>query len=208
MEKPSRIEKFFDNSLTKGGFALISGVSSIPISALLPVLGDSLASERHRARVQSELERINEILHIHSNKIQNLTDHQYNLVSEIIITVLQNTETEKSKYLRNAVNSGLEMEDLSATESAQVSRAIRDLTAGELEFLARYFADTLLIGSMSNNEKNGAVPIDKSSNEMVYLSGLIGLGLVIPAGSTIGDSGRYVFAPICTKLRSLVDEDP
>jgi hypothetical protein len=114
---------------------------------------------------------------------------------EQILAVLQNTEGEKTQYLKNAIRAGLDADEITHTTAAQVSRALRDMTAGELQFLVKYSKrQILMIGPISGDIDQGACVIDRNSEEMIYVSGLLGLGVLIPAGSTIDDGGRYVFA--------------
>ncbi len=206
MKEPTRLEKAADNLVTKSTLSIIAAVSGTPLAALLQPLADTLAHGRHTARVEAAFKEIEIILKAHRLCLERLTDPQYKLLNEVILAVLQNTEEEKQQYLKNAVRAGLDADEITHTIAAQVSRALRDMTAGELQFLLKYSKRRILmIGPISGDIDEGACVINRNSEEMVYVSGLLGLGILIPAGSTIDDGGRYVFAVFCQMLTKLID---
>lgn len=207
MEKSSTLEKLTGSILTQGGLAAIAASVGTPLAALLPVLAETLAAGRHRARVEAALNRIETILKAHRHRLDTLTDPQYKLMNEIVLAVLQNTEDEKVEYLRRAMIAGLEHSEISHTIVAQVSRALRDMTAGELAFVVANSNQTIMIGPISGSNEPHVKIIDRNSDEMVFVSGLMGLGVLIPAGSTMDDGGRYVFAKFCSTLSALIEDE-
>lgn len=207
MDKPTALEKITNSVITEGGLAAIAAAVGTPLAALLPVLSGTLAAGRHQVRVKKALEQIETILMEYSQKLNALTDPQYKLLNEIILTVLQNTENEKIVYLRRAIIGGLEKSDISHTISAQVSRALRDMTAGELAFVVTHSENAIMIGPISGNAEPNVTFIDRNSEEMIYVSGLMGLGILTPAGSTMDDTGRYVFAKFCKTLKELIEKE-
>lgn len=156
--------------------------------------------------MEEELDKINTILSAHRHRLNTLTDPQYKLMNEIVLAILQNTEDEKVKYLRRAVAAGLECTEINHTIAAQVSRALRDMTAGELAFAVENVHKTIIIGPVSNGDGANEKIVDRYSDEMVYVSGLLGLGVLSPAGSTFDDAGRYVFPRFCETLKRLIAE--
>lgn len=207
MDKPTALEKITNNVITEGGLAVIAAAVGTPLAALLPVLCGTLAAGRQQVRVKIALEQIEKILKEHSQKLNALTDPQYKLLNEIILAVLQNTENEKIEYLHRAIIGGLEKNDISHTISAQVSRALRDMTAGELAFVVTHSENAIMIGPISSNAEPNVTFIDRNSEEMIYVSGLMGLGILTPAGSTMDDTGRYVFAKFCKTLKELIKKE-
>lgn len=203
MHKPSALEKITASLATKSAFAAIAAVSGTPLAALLPVLGDSLAGKRHEQRVLAELGRLEAILMGCGEQINALSDAQYKLINEIVLAVLQNTEAEKIQYLRCAIENGLDANDITHTQSAQVARALRDITAGELSFLLDHLDQRILIGPLTEDLGVTAYVVDRNSEELIFVSGLIGLGVLVPAGSTVGDGGTYVFSGFCHLLKTL-----
>lgn len=207
MEDPTVLEKIARSVAVQGSLAAVSATLGTPLAALLPVLTDTLAANRHRRRVEESLFQIETILKAHRHRLDALTDPQYKLLNEVVLAVLQNTEEEKVEYLRRAIAGGLERPDLTHTIAAQVSRAMRDLTTGELAFVIAHVEHTIMIGPMIAALSSEVVVIDRDSDEMVNVSGLIGLGVLVPAGSSQDDGGRYVFAKFCSTLRALIAED-
>lgn len=99
----------------------------------------------------------------------------------------------------------MEAEEITHTVSTQVFRALRDMTAGELQFLLKYSKHRILmIGPIAGDVDEGACVICSDSEGMVYVGGLIGLGILIPAGSSMDHIGRYVFASFFQTLTKLI----
>jgi len=203
-KEESSLEKLTGNVITKAGLTAFAVSVGTPVAALLPILSETLAAGRHRKRVEHELHRIDAILKVHKHRLDDLTDSQYKLINEIVLAILQNTEDEKTEYLSKAIEAGLNYNELNHTISSQVSRALRDMTAGELAFVLDNSEYTIMIGPISGEVPQDIKIIDRNSEEMIYLTGLLGLGVVHSAGSTIDDGGRYVFAKFCTSLRDLI----
>lgn len=206
MEEESALEKLTGSVITKAGLAAVAASIGTPLAALLPILSETLAAGRHKERVENELHRIDLILKAHRHRLDTLTDPQYKLMNEIVLAVLQNTEDKKTEYLRRAIENGLSHNELNHTISSQVSRALRDMTAGELKFVIENSEYTLMVGPFTGEVERGIKIIDRNSEEMVYVTGLMGLCAINPAGSTMDDGGKYVFANFCSTLKELIDE--
>lgn len=207
MKEPTALEKLTGNVFTQGGLSAIAALAATPLAALLPVLAESIAAGRHRDRVEKTLKQIETTLRTHQHRLDALTDPQYKLMNEIVLAVLQNTEDEKMECLRRAMIAGLEHSEISHTIATQVSRALRDMTAGELAFVVAHFDHAIMIGPISGDVEPDVRVIDRNSDEMVYVSGLMGLGVLNPAGSTLDDGGRYVFASFCSMLKTLIENE-
>jgi hypothetical protein len=214
MEKSTALEKLTGNVTTQASLTALAAIVGSPLAALLPLLAGTLAAGRHSQRVEKALVRFEHILKAHLHKLDALTDPQYKLINEIVLAVLQNTEDEKFEYLRRAMISGLEHSELGHTIAAQVSRALRDMTAGELSFVVAHYGKVIMIGPDSgrivtdfrNVTEGRDLVIDRNSNDMIYVSGLMGLGVLNPAGSTFDDSGKYIFAKFCETLKAFIDQ--
>ena len=204
MEDESALEKLTGSVFTKAGLAAVAASVGTPLAALLPVLSETLAAGRHKERVGNELRRIDLILEVHRHRLDTLTDSQYKLMNEIVLAVLQNTEDEKADYLCRAIENGISHNELNHTISSQVSRALRDMTAGELAFVIENSKYTIMVGPITGDIGEGIKIINRNSDEMVYVTGLMGLGVLNPAGSTMDDEGKYVFANFCITLRDLI----
>ena len=207
MEEPTALEKLTGGLITQGGLAVIAASVGTPLAALLPVLAGTLAAGRHQDRVKNALAHIENTLKAHQRRLDSLTDPQYKLMNEIVLAVLQNTEDKKVEYLRRAMIAGLEHSEISHTIATQVSRALRDMTAGELAFVIAHSGKVIMIGPVSGGAEPDVEIIDRNSEEMIYVSGLMGLGVLNPAGSTMDDGGRYVFAKFCATLKKLIENE-
>lgn len=207
MEEPTALEKLTGGLITQGGLAAIAALVGTPLAALLSVLAGTLAAGRHQDRVKNALAHIENTLKAQQRRLDSLTDPQYKLLNEIVLAVLQNTEDEKVVYLRRAMIAGLEHGEIGHTIATQVSRALRDMTAGELAFVIAHSGKVIMIGPVSGDAEPDVEIIDRNSEEMIYVSGLIGLGALNPAGSTIDDGGRYVFARFCETLKKLIENE-
>lgn len=206
MEEESALEKLTGSVITKAGLAAAAASVGTPLAALLPVLSETLAAGRHRKRVENELRRLDLILKTHRHRLDNLTDPQYKLINEIVLAILQNTEDEKADYLSRAIENGLSFDELNHTISSQVTRALRDMTAGELAFVMENSGYTIMLGPFTGDIEQGIKIIDRNSEEMIYVTGLMGLGALNPTGSTMDDGGKYVFANFCSPLKDLIKE--
>ncbi len=80
------------------------------------------------------------------------------------------------------------------------------MTAGELDFVIKNYEYTIMVGSRTGDNESDIKTVDRNSDEMIYVSGLMGLGVLNSAGSLISDSGKYVFAKFCATLKELIDE--
>lgn len=207
MKEPTALEKLTGSLITQGGLAALAASVGTPLAALLPVLAGTLAAGRHQDRVRNALADIENTLKAHQHKLDSLTDPQYKLMNEIVLAVLQNTEDKKVKYLRRAMIAGLEHSEISHTIATQVSRALRDMTAGELAFVIAHSEKVIMSGPVSGDAEPDVKIIDRNSEEMIYVSGLMGLGVLNPAGSTMDDGGRYVFARFCATLKKLIENE-
>jgi hypothetical protein len=140
LQPPTALEKIAGSVVTESTLTLVGVLSGSPLGALLPVLANSLASERQRQRVEAALAEINSVLETQGEALRNLTDPQYKLINETILAFLHTTSVEKLSYLRRAVRNGLEMSAIQPEEAVVLSRVIRDISAEEADFLVRNFS--------------------------------------------------------------------
>lgn len=205
IEKPSNFEKVSGNLLTEIGVTALAAFAGIPLAALLPVLSNSIASGRHRNRVEKALSEINQILKEHEDKIRKLTDSQYKVINEIILAILQTTEDEKIRYLKSAIKNSIEEEKITITLASQISRILRDISTEEIIFLVKNSKYSRIIFS-AKPQNNNELSLDPLSKEGVLVSGLVSLGLMVPVAATLDDVGIYQFSPLVEKLLELINE--
>lgn len=206
LKPKTKLEKVAGSLVTESALTILSVVTSSPLAALLPVLTKSLASERHRQRVEDALADISTVLECYSEVLRNLTDSQYKLINETVLTILQTTSLEKLKYLQNVVQNGLQAADLSQQDVTVLSRVIRDISAEEVDFLCRNFSyQRIQLGVTSGDVLSDTVlTVSAGGQDELLISGLISLGLIISAGPTMDDSGLLRFSNGVPKLIALL----
>jgi len=188
---------------------MIGALSGNPLTAILPVLGNSLASERQRKRIEAALADIDVILNRHDIALRNLTDEQYKLINEAILALFQTTNSAKIDYLRRAVQNSLSIESIQFQEAAVLSRIIRDISADEVDFLFRNFEyERILILPDNSNHESKVLVVHPGSPDRLVVTGLVSLGLLESGSSTIGDGGVLKFSAIVIKLMVLLNKNP
>jgi hypothetical protein len=145
------------------------------------------------------------MLEAHERVLLELTDAQYKLINETILAVLQTTSDEKLSYLRRAIRNGLAMKDIRSEESVVLSRVIRDISAEEATFLFENFShQRIQLGTTSGPAAPGVFVVPDGGRNELIVSGLISLGLLIPAGPTIDDQGVMRFSNSVAKVLALL----
>ena len=204
---PTTVEKIAGNIGTESALTIIGALSGNPLAPLLPILSKSLASDRQQKRVEAALIEINSVLEAHADALREITDGQYKLINEAILAFLHATSAEKLTYLRRAVRNSLTMSDIQPEEAVVLSRVIRDISDEEADFLLRHFShQRIQLGSAQNSEPSGVLVVPAGGGEELIVSGLISLGLIIPAGPTFDDSGLMRFSNVVAKIIVLLRE--
>lgn len=203
LEEPSFLEKMTGSVVTRSVATALSTCIGTPLGALLPVLLQSLAFGRHNQRVENALEDINQILNLHEDKIRQLSDSQYKIINEIILTILQTTEQEKIKYLKIAIKNTLKEDRHNVSVATLISRILRDITLDEIMFLIKNAEYSRIIFSdkpMNDRE----LFVDVHSRDGIIVSGLISLGLMVPGAATFDDIGRYQYSPLVNEVIGII----
>ena len=203
--KPTFLEKACDNVVGQATLTGLAAFTGTPIAALLPVLSNSLASGRHKKRVEEALEKINKSLLRQEKQIKNISDAQYKIINETILTALQTTESSKILYLQNVITFCI-TSDISDTIASQLSRIIRDISSEEIIFLNQNIHYKRIL-FMEDTGFDLDLYIEPNSNESVIAAGLISLGLLIPSTPTIDNIGSYVFSKVSKKLLEMVTQN-
>ena len=205
LEKPSIVEKVSDSLVTEGALISIGALAAFPLAPLLPVLSNSIANRRHKARVEKTLLEIDETLKEHESKLQNLTDSQFKIINEAILTILQTTEDAKIEYLKTAIRSNVESEKVPISYASQVSRILRDISADELRFLienSNYSTIVFDLEKVGDNE----LKVEANSEQGALVTGLISMGVIVCASSSWDSIGRYKFSPLVTKVLAAIEQ--
>jgi hypothetical protein len=205
LDPPTGLERVSGNLGTEAALTLIGAFSGNPLAALLPILSSSLASERHKKRVEAALHEIDATLHKHEEQLRNLSDSQYKILNEVILAVLQTTDQEKISYLRRAVTNSLQIDDLQTQEAVVLGRIIRDISAEEADFLANNFQyDRVQVSTAEAEHEMKVRNVKPDSAEGTVVTGLISLGLLTAAEPTWDESGLLRYSPIVAKLLVLL----
>jgi hypothetical protein len=211
LKLPTLLERFSGHSTTEGALTLVSALAGSPLAALLPVLSNTLAGERHQQRVRAAFDQVNATLNEHSEALRNISDSQYQLINETILALLNTTSAEKIEYLRRAINNTLmdSSSSIQPQESAVLARAIRDISADEADFLTKNFHhDRIKLSFYSTNDSTLKIlTVPPESRDGLVVTGLVSMGLLTAGEPTWGDSDLLRFSPIVAKILVLL-RDP
>lgn len=211
MKKPTLIEKLAGNPVTEGALTLVaaSGVAASGsfLAPLLPVLSNALAAGRHRERVENAITVIDRDLQAVKDTVRDLSDSQYKLISETILTLLQTVNPAKIAYLRQAVRNTLRAPALLPEDPTLLARILRDVSVEEAEFLVRNAEiEGLVLQMPSGESRPGTLCIAPDSADGRVITGLISLGLLRASTMTYGGSMVWRFSPLVAQLVELLCE--
>lgn len=135
VRKETLTEKVTNSLVTSLGVTAVASYAAGPLGAILALLVNTLANDRYKIRVEETLNDIFKMLDEVSDKINQISDAQYKLINETLVTIHQTVEEEKLSFLKNAVRHTIDLESISHYEASIVSRVIRDISAREAKFL-------------------------------------------------------------------------
>jgi hypothetical protein len=208
--KPSFLERASGSLATEAGLTVIGTIAGGALAPLLPILAKSLASARQQKRVEASLREISAILESHEQELLNLTDEQYKIINETVLTILQTTQDEKLKYLRAVIEKTLVESEILPEEASILSRIIRDISAEEIVFLQTaccYEGVTINESPQPQDEPmNKFLYVNPASQEALFVSGYLSLGLIV-AGSPSWDFTPLRFTRIVASLLKLLQID-
>ena len=199
----SIVESVSGNIITESALTVLAAISGGPLAALLPVLATSLANGRQKKRVEKALIDINLVLEKHAIEIRDLTDEQYKIINETVLTLLQTTHFEKLKYLRAVIENTILMQNIQPQEAAILSRVVRDISAEEAAFVINNFSFEgfhLIATSPEQQFADNILRINPASRDALKVSGLLSLGLLSPAEPTYDAPNVLRFSGIVAKL--------
>lgn len=199
---PTALEKVAGSLPAEAALTAIAAATGTPLSALLPVLGKSLAAERQKERVEATLREMNDILAKHEAELSHLTDQQYKFINEAVLALLHTTNKSKMKLLRDVVQNSLSAFSLPDQEAVFLSRIIRDISAEEAQFLLDNFSfQRIWLSELEPGENNVlTLAVKPTSSGGKTVLGLLTLGLVATAEPTFDDMGLLKFTPMAAKL--------
>ncbi|MEO6030604.1 MAG: hypothetical protein ABIP61_01680 [Burkholderiaceae bacterium] len=183
----------------------VAAYAATPLAALLPLLGQTLAAGRHRERIGRALAQIEMMLQAHEDELRALTDEQYKFVNEVILTTLQTTSGAKIGLLRNAIENGISDCSMQPHDAIFLSRAIRDMSAEEAQFLIDNFGyERIQLADADVEHEMKVLGVAPTSKDGQLVLGLSTLGLLMPAEPTWDDTGLLRFSPYVSKLLALL----
>ena len=173
--KPDIVERVAGHPATLVAATGAGLVVASPLAVFLPPLASCLAAERQRTRLERFYQELEAELAELREQLKDLTDTQYQLISEAATSALHTLDQRKLDYLRYAIRNALYV-DVEPAQSAAVARAVRDISAEEADFLLRAsdYEDVAMAGSSSSK----TLVIDRDSEDAVALDGLLSLGLL------------------------------
>jgi hypothetical protein len=210
MNKPSALETIAGHPVTTivaNGLPIVAAMfaqSVTPWVAMVPVLAQTLASQRQSERFNQWQAATNaEVLAIKAD-LTNITDDQYQLVAECHVCALSTVKQAKLDYLRAAIVNTLTDPTVSAGNTEALARLIRDISSFETKLvidLFRYESIYVLEKESPFIEPSFGVFI--GTPEAAGVEGLIRLGL-LQAHAPSWDATQYTWSPLAAKLIALV----
>lgn len=203
MKQPTDLEKVTGSLAVVGTATIAAAIAGGPAAALLPLLLATLASTRHKKRVESALSQIEKDLNKFPDKLENISDAQYKFINESIITILHSPDDSKIEFLKNGINRAAVNDRINLHQAGLLSRILRDITVEELTFLIECSGKKIIF---HETPKDGYISIKKLSMDDERARGLISLGLLTKevADGIWDDNGTYIFTSASEKLIELV----
>lgn len=205
IDKPTPLEKITGNIITGSALTVLAVSTGNPLACLLPVLAKSLASGRHNKRIEDALSEIAQQLKKHEEKIKNLTDSQYKIINETILTILHTADEEKINFLKLAIDINIKEETVSVSLAYTISRILRDISAEEIEFLIKNRNYKMIVlEDNSLHVEDDTLYIDPFSKQGVLFSGLVSMGLMVPGIPLMNTRSNYEFSPIVKNILHVI----
>lgn len=209
LQPASMVEKVSGALATETALTVIAAIAGGALAPLLPVLGNTLAAGRQKARIERAVQDISDNLSRQGERIAHLSDNQYKVVNEIILALLQTSDQEKIDLLRFAISNALELPDIETQDAYFLSRLIRDISIQEVQFLRLTFGhEGIALVIQQTKTANSPFEIEIGTAEGRLAAGLISLGILAQVGGTIDDLGTFRFTPIAAKLLALLKNAP
>lgn len=203
MKQASGLEKISGSLPVNTSVTALAAVLGGPVAALIPVLTSTLASGRHKARVEAAISEIDSRLSSIEKFHESLTDPQYQLINNIVVTILNTPNDEKIKYLKEAVYNIPLLETLDMHQATVIGRALDNISVSELIFLIECHGQKILF---NDHKRDSFYNIDKFTQDGECANGLISIGLLSrsDAEGLMSDIGAYHFTPLAKKVLDMV----
>ena len=175
--KPDWVEKISGHPTTSGAVTAIATAfaATTPAAIFLPVLTGTLAASRHERRLQEFIRDVTRQLEAHQNELNDLTDTQYQLISDAVASALHTVDRRKLEFLKLAITNSLNV-DIPLEQTAFIARAIRDISVEEAEFLLR-IGTRPITTDFTHRVDHSLQYVSPDSKDFMSLTGLVSLGL-------------------------------
>lgn len=209
LRPPTAFENVAGSRTAEGTLTAISALAGGPLAALLPVLAKSLAAERQKQRVEAALAEIDNVLNQHSEALNSLTDAQYKLINEAMLSLLHTTAEQKMMFLKRVVRNAISLASVDGQEAVVLSRIIRDISADEANFLCANFAfDRIQVAVADPQHEVKVLNVKPGTPHALVVTGLVSLGILEAAEPTWDESGLLRYSTVTAKLIALLRDAP
>jgi hypothetical protein len=203
LEEESALEKVSGSKGIAFATTLLAAFSGNPVASLLPVLTDTLASDRHKKRVEEAIKDISTVLDAHSEELKKISDAQYKIINETVLTLFQTIEREKLNYLRSIINNVITENEIESHEAVLLSRIIRDMSSEEMKFLIDNF-EYKFVEVGGHYEFPDTLFLEEDSRKGLIANGLFGLGVLRRTDQKMKSGNLMCFSNIAAKLIALL----
>lgn len=201
---PDAVERVAGSLPMAASAAVLSAFAGTPLAALLPVLTQTLAAGRQRARIGHTLQAITQDLDTLGTRLDELTDQQYQIVSSAVGAVFETVDPRKLDYLRRAARSAVDMEPAPHQEAVALGRLIRDISADEAEFLLANFGYGRVHLTAGESDHKDALVVRPGSPTGLIVRGLELLGVLETVDSMWDGTSLRAFSRLGGKLVTLL----
>lgn len=203
MDSETNLEKISGSLTTAATATIVSAVVGTPLAALLPVLVNTLASKRHKERVEGALADIQSDLDSLGSRLSEVSDAQFKLINEAVITILHSPDDAKIEQLKTVIRNSSIQERLTMHQAILISRTLRDASVEELGFMLECQGSDIVF---HENKVDGCINVEKITSDGEKATGLVSLGLLTKeqGDGVWDDHGKYVFTPLAKELIQLL----
>lgn len=181
------------------------GVMMAAAFAMVPVLWDANTRRGSEEKVRDAIQEIREELSNHPEQVRDFSEQQLGFVSETVASLASSYDAEKIGYLKNAVLRASKNPGLVLENSGFLARILRDITAQEMNYIARNFSTRLaVLAPNAESHPGDAHIIEQGSEEEGMVAALLSLGLVRTSSSGPFDFDYYDWTRLAGKLLALI----
>lgn len=200
--KPGLAEDFVSSPASAIGVtALAAGfAAATPIAIFLPSLAGCWVGVKQQARMKEFIQTVSLCLNEHSDMLNQISETQYQMISEAVVSALHTLDKKKLDMLRYWIANSFHV-DVEPEQSAFIARAIRDISPEEAEFLSR-LDHKPIITSVHDRDDAKYNFVDPESKDYLSMVGLVSLGLLRDQSGFGSITVRTSYADVVCRLIS------